>query len=440
MSESQEQGLSALLHETRIFPPPESLAKDANAQPGIYAEAQADPLGFWEAQAKRLTWAEPWSQVLEWQVPFAKWFVGGKLNVAVNCVDRHVAAGLGDRVAFHWEGEPGDTRTITYAELRALVCQAANALTELGVAAGDKVAIYMPMIPEAMISMLACARLGAPHTVVFGGFSSDALRGRILDCDAHFVVTADGGYRRGAASALKPAVDEAVRDCPAVEHVLVVRRTGQEVAWDAVRDVWWHEVVDRQPTDHEAAGLRRRAAPVHHVHQWDDGQAQGDPPHERRLPHPRRRDPLPDLRPQAREGRVLDGGRHRMGHRAQLHRLRPAGQRRHLRHVRGHTGHADTRPVVGHRRALQGQHPLHRPHHDPHVHEVGRGPPRQARPVQSPAAGSVGEPINPEAWIWYRTHIGGGRCPIVDTWWQTETGGILISPLPGSPPPSPVRP
>ena len=252
MSETKEQGLSALLNETRTFPPPEDLAKDANAQPGIYAEAQADPLAFWEAQARRLTWAEPWSQVLEWDAPFAKWFVGGRLNVAVNCLDRHVEAGLGGRVAFHWEGEPGDTRTITYADLLAAVCQAANALTELGVRAGDKVAIYLPMIPEAVVSMLACARLGAPHTVVFGGFSSDALRSRILDCDAHFVITADGGYRRGAASSLKPAVDEAVRECPDVERVLVVRRTGQEVDWDDRRDVWWHEVVDRQSTAHEA--------------------------------------------------------------------------------------------------------------------------------------------------------------------------------------------
>ena len=232
MSETREEGLSALLHETRIFAPPEDLAKEANAQPGIYAEAEADPLAFWASQAKRLTWDTPWTEVLEWNLPFAKWFVGGKLNVAVNCVDRHVAAGLGDRVAFHWEGEPGDTRTITYADLLTMVSQAANGLTELGVRAGDKVAIYMPMIPETVVAMLACARLGAPHTVVFGGFSSDALRGRILDCDAHFVITADGGYRRGAPSALKPAVDEAVQECPDVQHVLVVRRTGQEVAWD----------------------------------------------------------------------------------------------------------------------------------------------------------------------------------------------------------------
>jgi acetyl-CoA synthetase len=220
MSETHEEGLSALLHETRTFPPPADLAAQANAQPGIYAEADKDRIGFWEEQARALTWAQPWSTALVWDIPFAKWFVDGTLNVAVNCVDRHVEAGRGARVAFHWEGEPGDTRTITYADLLASVCQAANALTELGVRAGDKVAIYLPMIPEAVVAMLACARLGAPHTVVFGGFSADALRSRILDCDAHFVITADGGYRRGAPSALKPAVDEAVTECPAVEKVL----------------------------------------------------------------------------------------------------------------------------------------------------------------------------------------------------------------------------
>ena len=237
MSESQEEGLSALLHETRTFPPPEDLAREANAQPGIYAEAAGRSPRLLGGAGRAADVGHPWTEVLDWELPFAKWFVGGTLNVAVNCVDRHVAAGLGDRVAFHWEGEPGDTRTITYADLLASVCQAANALTELGVRAGDKVAIYMPMIPETVVAMLACARLGAPHTVVFGGFSADALRGRILDCDAHFVITADGGYRRGAAVRLKPAVDEALPECPDVEHVLVVRRTGQDVAWDDARDV-----------------------------------------------------------------------------------------------------------------------------------------------------------------------------------------------------------
>src|SRR5581483_8558710 len=245
MSDDKEEGLSALLHETRSFPPPRDLAAQANAQPGVHDQAAGDRLGFWAEQASQLTWATPWTDVLDWSdAPFAKWFVGGTLNVAVNCVDRHVDAGLGDRVAFHWEGEPGDTRTITYADLRAMVCRAANGLTELGVRTGDKVAIYMPMLPETVVAMLACARLGAPHTVVFGGFSSDALRGRILDCDAHFVITADGGYRRGAPSALKPAVDEALTECPDVVKVLVVRRTEEDIEWQEGRDVWWHDVVE----------------------------------------------------------------------------------------------------------------------------------------------------------------------------------------------------
>ena len=198
-----ESGLSALLHENRKFPPSPEFAAAANAQPGIYEEVAADPVEWWAEQARHLSWSEPFGEVLEWNLPFAKWFLGGKLNVSYNCVDRHVEAGRGDKVAFFWEGEPGDTRTITYADLQREVCKAANALVELGVRAGDVVAIYMPMIPETVATMLACARLGAPHTVVFGGFSADALKGRILDCDARVVVTADGGYRRGDASALE---------------------------------------------------------------------------------------------------------------------------------------------------------------------------------------------------------------------------------------------
>ena len=249
----QSTELSALLREERRFDPPAAFAAAAVAQPGIYERAAADPVSFWEDQARRLSWAEPWKQALEWDLPFSKWFVGGKLNVAYNCVDRHVEAGLGARVAFHWEGEPGDTRTITYAELHQMVCRAANALTSLGVEAGTTVAIYMPMIPETVVAMLACARLGAPHTVVFGGFSADALRDRIQDCDARLVITADGGYRRGTASALKPAVDDALKACPNVSKALVVRRTGQDVVWNEGRDVWWHEVVDSAAATHEPA-------------------------------------------------------------------------------------------------------------------------------------------------------------------------------------------
>ncbi|MGH3370893.1 MAG: AMP-binding protein, partial [Nocardioidaceae bacterium] len=241
------------MREERRFDPPADLAAAANVKADTYQRAAADRLAFWEEQAGRLDWDRQWDTVLDWEdPPFAKWFVGGKLNAAYNCVDRHVDAGRGEKVAFHWVGEPADdTRTITYTELQDEVCRAANALTDLGVRAGDRVAIYMPMIPETVVAMLACARLGAPHTVVFGGFSADALAGRIVDCDARVVITADGGYRRGAPSALKPAVDEAVSRCPDVRSVLVVRRTGQDVDWDDARDVWWHDLVDKQDSSHD---------------------------------------------------------------------------------------------------------------------------------------------------------------------------------------------
>ncbi len=239
--------------EARTFPPPQQLAEHANVGPDVYDEAARDRLAFWEKAARRLTWTQEWDEVLDWSdPPFAKWFVGGKLNVAYNCVDRHVEDGHGDQVAYFWEGEPADdTRTITYAQLKDEVCKAANALLELGVQAGDRVAIYMPMLPETIIAMLACARIGAVHMVVFGGFSADALASRLDDSGAVLVITSDGGYRRGAPSALKPAVDDAVGRSPGVRNVVVVKRTGQDVEWDEGRDLWWSDVVDRQSTEHE---------------------------------------------------------------------------------------------------------------------------------------------------------------------------------------------
>jgi acetyl-CoA synthetase len=431
MSGTHEESLEALLHETRTFPPPEEFARHANAQPDIYAEAHADLLAFWESLATRLSWAEPWSRVLEWNTPFAKWFVGGKLNVAVNCVDRHVDAGLGDRVAFHWEGEPGDTRTITYADLLRSVCQAANALVELGVRAGDKVAIYMPMIPEAVVSMLACARLGAPHTVVFGGFSSDALKSRIQDCDARVVITADGGYRRGAPSALKPAVDEAVEACPGVRHVLVVRRTGQDVAWKDRRDVWWHEMVDRQPATHQAE-MFDAEQPLYIM--YTSGTT-------------------------AKPKGILHTSGGYLTHVSATHwlvfDLKPETDvfwtAADIGWVTGHS-YIVYGPLANAATSVMYEGTPDTPARDRWWQIVERykvnilyTAPTTIRTFMKwgedlPAKhdlsslrllGSVGEPINPEAWIWYRTHIGGDRCPIVDTWWQTETGGILITPLPG---------
>src|SRR3954469_18619686 len=238
--------------EGRTFAPPPALAAHANVGPEMYEEAERDRLGFWANAARRLTWTQEWDEVLDWSnPPFAKWFVGGKLNVAYNCVDRHVEDGHGDQVAYYWEGEPADdTRTITYAQLKDEVCKAANALLELGVQAGDRVAIYMPMIPETIIAMLACARIGAVHMVVFGGFSADALASRLDDAGAVAVIPSAGGYRRGAPSALKPAVDDAVGRSPGVRNVIVVKRTGQDVEWTEGRDLWWDDVVEKQSTEH----------------------------------------------------------------------------------------------------------------------------------------------------------------------------------------------
>ena len=432
MTENKEQGLSALLTETRSFPPPDDFAREANAQPGIYVEAEADPLKFWEAQASLLEWSEPWSQILDWQPPFARWFAGGKLNVAVNCVDRHVASGLGDRVAFYWEGEPGDTRTITYSDLLAEVSRAAHALTQLGVRAGDKVAIYLPMIPEAVVAMLACARLGAPHTVVFGGFSADALRSRILDCDARVVITADGGYRRGAPNALKPAVDEAVSQCPDVRHVLVVRRTGQEVDWSEGRDVWWHEIVDRQLSVHEAQSFDAEH-PLYIM--YTSGTT-------------------------AKPKGILHTSGGYLTHVSATHRLifdlKPERDvfwtAADIGWVTGHS-YIVYGPLANAATSVMYEGTPDTPARDRWWQIVERykvnilyTAPTTIRTFMKwgedlPAAhdlsslrllGSVGEPINPEAWIWYRTHIGRGHCPIVDTWWQTETGGILITSASGN--------
>ena len=239
-----------LSYEDRTFAPSAEFASKANAKSEINDQAKTDRLAFWESQANNLHWDKKWDQIVDWQLPFAKWFIGGKINASYNALDKHVLEGRGNRVAFHFEGEPGDTRTITYAQLLTEVKKTANALIELGIKQGDRVAIYMPMIPEAAIAMLACARLGAMHSVVFGGFSADSLLARIQDADATLVITADGGFRKGAAFALKTAVDDALKGATNVAKVLVVKRTGQDIHWVEGRDIWWHELVDRQSTSH----------------------------------------------------------------------------------------------------------------------------------------------------------------------------------------------
>ncbi len=422
--------LSNLLHEERRFEPPADLAAAANVTAEAYKQASADREAFWAEQAGRLDWAKPWDTVLEWDAPFAQWFVGGKLNVAYNCVDRHVEAGHGDTVAIHWEGEPGDTRTITYADLQHDVNQAANALTELGVQAGDRIMIYMPMIPEAAVAMLACARLGAPHSVVFGGFSADSLRNRIDDAAAKVMITADGGYRRGAPSALKPAVDEALEGT-GVETVLVVRRTGQDVPWTDGRDVWWHDVVDKQPATHTPEFFDAEhplfilytsgttAKPKGILHTTGGYLTQVSYTHHAVF----------DLKPESDVYWCTADIGWVTGHSYIVYG--PLSNR--ATQVM-YEGTPDT-PHKGRFWELVAKYGVTILYTAPTAIRTfmkwGDDIPAQHDLSSLRLLGSVGEPINPEAWMWYREHIGGDRCPIVDTWWQTETGAILISPLPG---------
>jgi acetyl-CoA synthetase len=423
--------LENLLSEDRRFEPPAEFAAAANATAALYTEAAADRLAFWDKQAHRLSWAQEWTQTLDWsKAPFARWFVGGRLNVAVNCLDRHVDAGYGDQVAIHFEGEPGDTRTFTYADLLAQVSQAANALTELGVQAGDRVAIYLPMIPEAAIAMLACARIGAPHSVVFGGFSAEALSSRILDVGAKLVITSDGGYRRGSAFALKPAVDEAVTSCPGVEHVVVVRRTGQEVAWTD-KDLWWHDVVGRQPATHQAEAFDAEhplfilytsgttAKPKGILHTTGGYLTQVSYTHH----------DVFDLKPDTDVFWCTADVGWVTGHSYVVY-----GPLANRATQLMYEGTPDT-PHQGRWWELVEKYGVTVLYTAPTAIRTfmkwGEQVPADFNLSSLRLLGSVGEPINPEAWMWYRRVIGADRCPIVDTWWQTETGAIMISPLPG---------
>ena len=428
----QSPALQNLLTENRTFPPVEEFAQRANAKVDLYDKADFDREAFWAEQAERLHWDTKWTQVLDWSdAPFAKWFVGGKLNVAYNCVDRHVEAGHGDQVAIHWVGEPGDTRDITYAELKDEVSRAANALLSLGVTAHDRVAIQLQMIPEAIIAMLACARIGALHSVVFGGFSPTALRQRVDDAQAKVVITSDGQYRRGKVAPMKAGVDQALAGAESVQKVIVVRRTGEQVPWTEDRDLWWHELVDNQPAEHTPEA-------------FDSEQ------------------PLYILYTSGTTGKPK-GILHTSGG-----YLTQAAYTHHVvfDHKPGQDVYwctADIGWVTGHSYIVYG--PLanrvtqvvyegtpNTPHEGRHweIIEQYRVSIYYTAPTlirtfmkwgdEIPAKydlsslrvlGSVGEPINPEAWIWYREHIGASRTPVVDTWWQTETGAIMISPLPG---------
>ncbi len=419
--------------EVRDLSPSPEFAAQANGTADLYDRASADYEGFWAEQAReRISWSKDFDQTLDWSgAPFAKWFVGGELNVAYNCVDRHVEAGNGDRVAIHFEGEGGDTRTITYADLQRDVARAANALEGLGVVKGDRVAIYLPMIPEAVAAMLACARIGAPHSVIFGGFSADALRTRIADAEAKVIITADGQFRRGKAAPLKAAVDDAVSGDTTVQKVLVVRRTETEVSWNDERDVWWHDVVDGSSDQHEAVGH--------------------DSEH-----------PLFILYTSGTTGTPKGIFHTTGGYLTQaaytnsvVHDVHPESDvywcTADIGWVTGHTyivygplangatqviyeGTPDT-PHQGRWWEIVEKYKVSILYTAPTAIRTfmkwGDDIPAKSDLSSLRVLGSVGEPINPEAWLWYRKHIGGDKAPIVDTWWQTETGGIMISPLPG---------
>jgi len=438
---TDHETLANLLKEDRRFEPPADLAAAANVTGDAYEHAAKDPRAFWAEQAERLSWAEKWDTVLDdGNPPFYQWFTGGKLNASYNCVDRHVEAGRGDKVAIHWVGEPeGDTRDITYAQLKDEVSQAANALTALGVETGDRVAIYMPMIPEAIVAMLACARIGAPHTVVFGGFSADALASRLEDCQAKAVITSDGGYRRGAPSALKPAVDEALAktrqgDQHSVEKVLVVRRTGQDLGddgWDDDVDVWWHDAVGSASTEHTPEAFDAE----HPLYVMYTSGTTGKP-----------------------KGILHTTGGYLVGTSYTHHAvfdLKPDTDvywcTAYIGWVTGHSyivygplangvtqvvyeGTPDS-PERGRWWQIIEQYGVTIFYTAPTAirsfMKQGREIPDQRDMSSVRILGSVGEPINPEAYVWYRQVIGGDRTPVVDTWWQTETGMIMISPLPG---------
>ena len=434
MADEPTRAIDDLLLENRTFPPPEGF-KEASLVAGtfLYDEAAADYQGFWARQAAALVdWSEEWHTICEWDLPYAKWFIGGRLNVAENCLDRHVAAGRGDKVAFYWEGEPGDSRVITYAELLAEVQRFANVLKAQGVERGDRVNIYLPMIPEAVVAMLACARIGAPHSVVFGGFSSAALADRINDAEAKVLITADGGYRRGEVFPLKPQADVAVESTPSITSVIVVRRGGNPVDMEEGRDHWYHELMadaeaecPAEPMDaeqllyllytsgttgkpkgimHTTGGYLTQVAFTHKyvfdLHEdtdvyWctaDIGWVTG---HSYIVYGPLANGATSVIY----EGVPNHPGNDRLWEIVEKYKV-----------TKFYTAPTAIRTFM----------------------KWGDDEPAKHDLSSLLLLGSVGEPINPEAWIWYWEHIGGGRCPVVDTWWQTETGGIMISPLPGA--------
>jgi acetyl-CoA synthetase len=435
-TDNESTDIESILREGRKFAPSASFTQQAwvkglSEYEALYRRAEQDPEGFWSECARELAWFKPFTKVLDWQFPFAQWFLGGELNASYNCLDRHVAGPRRNKVALIWEGEPGDSRVLTYQMLTLQVARCANALKHLGVGKGDRVAIYMPMVPEAAIAMLACARIGAVHSVIFGGFSAEALVDRINDAEAKLVITADGGWRRGQKIDLKRNVDEALKRCPSVRKCLVLNRVGERVEMRAGRDVWWDELVPAQSAD----------CPPEHL----------DSEH-----------PLFTLYTSGTTGKPK-GVVHTTGGYL-THTLMTMKWVFDLKDEDIYWCTADIGWVTGHSYSVYG--PL-AAGATVMMYEGAPNFPQEDRfwaiiekyrvniLYTAPTAirtftkwgeswvkkhdlsslrllGTVGEPINPEAWIWYHSVIGGGRCPIVDTWWQTETGGIMIAPVPGA--------
>src|ERR1043166_3908147 len=438
---SESASIESILSEHRLFQPREKFAANAHVNSfeeyeRLYAEAAADPSAFWEKQAESLHWFKKWDSALEWNEPFAKWFVGGRTNISYNCLDRHLTTGRKNKAAFIWEGEPGEQRTLTYQQLHREVCRFANVLKKLGIQTGDRVALYMPMVPELAIAMLACARIGAPHTVIFGGFSADSIRDRVNDCGCKLIVTADGVYRRGSEIKLKEIVDDAATKCPGVENVVVYRRTGSKVGMKPGRDHSWHEIIQTVNADCPAVEL--------------------DSEH-----------PLFILYTSGTTGKPK-GILHTTGG----YLTQTAYTTKIVFDLRDEDIYwctADIAWVTGHSYVVYG------PRANGAAVVMYEGAPNfpdfdrfwdiierhritifytaptairafikwgEQYPLKHDLSslrllGTVGEPINPEAWMWYHETIGKGKCPIVDTWWQTETGSIMISPLPGATPTKP---
>jgi acetyl-CoA synthetase len=429
-----EATIEALLAEGRTFPPPPEFKKTARiVDAEIYDEAERDFEGFWARQAADLLdWTEEWHTTLEWDRPFAKWFVGGTLNVSFNCLDRHVAAGHGDQVAYHWEGEPGDTRTITYAQLLEEVQRTANALASLGIRKGDRVNIYLGMVPELPIAMLACARIGAPHSVVFGGFSAEALRDRINDAEARLLITADGAWRRGQVVPLKESADNAMAEAPSIERCLVVRRTGQDVAMQDGRDVWWDDLVPGQAAECPAEPMGSEdllyllytsgttAKPKGIMHTTGGYLTQVAWTHQNVF----------DIKPDTDVYWCAADVGWVTGHSYIVYG--PLANRTTSVMYEGTPDFPDKDRLW----SIVEQYGVTILYTAPTAirsfMKWGTEFPDKHDMSSLRLLGTVGEPINPEAWVWYWQHIGGGRCPVVDTWWQTETGSILISPLPGA--------